>query len=92
MTFPKIIGRYHPECDFEEDFQYENGNYYHNCTRCGKEFVGFKRRTICKKCQNSFMNRLYNFINAFRFKHKLFTKKEKEIINDLYKPRDTDVL
>ena len=36
--------------DWEDDFQYENGNYFHKCDICGKEFIGHKRRVVCKVC------------------------------------------
>ncbi|NCU28735.1 MAG: hypothetical protein EOM85_03655 [Candidatus Moranbacteria bacterium] len=44
-----------PECcknDFTEDFELENGNYYCVCCNCGKEFIGHKRRVICKECES----------------------------------------
>jgi len=37
-------------CDWEEDLQYENGNYFNACVVCGLQFVGHKRRAICKRC------------------------------------------
>ena len=36
--------------DWTEDFEYENGNYSCICQECGNEFIGYKRRTTCKKC------------------------------------------
>ena len=41
-----------PERDWSEDFKLENGNYTCNCIKCGHDFVGYKRRCICKKCSN----------------------------------------
>lgn len=38
--------------DWKEDFQHENGNYYHVCDKCGKQFSGHKRRVFCKLCQS----------------------------------------
>jgi hypothetical protein len=40
--------------DWPEDFRHENGNYMNTCSvnagGCGKEFLGYKRRYICKVC------------------------------------------
>lgn len=38
------------EGNWTEDFSYENGNYMNMCIRCDQEFLGHKRRVICKKC------------------------------------------
>lgn len=35
--------------DWKEDFGYENGNYENTCMKCGKHFVGHKRRVLCKE-------------------------------------------
>lgn len=40
------------ERDWPEDFGHENGEYFCNCSSCGRTFVGYKRRTICKVCAN----------------------------------------
>lgn len=40
------------ECDWEEDFSHENGNYECRCCICGRIFIGHKRRATCKVCQN----------------------------------------
>ncbi len=36
--------------DWTEDFKYENGMYGNKCIKCGQEFIGYKRRLICKIC------------------------------------------
>ena len=36
--------------DYPEDFDQENGDYWHQCKQCGKDFTGHKRRWICKLC------------------------------------------
>ncbi len=36
--------------DWEEDFEHENGNYLNRCTQCGVQFMGYKRRCVCKVC------------------------------------------
>lgn len=33
-----------------EDFDHENGKYCCKCCSCGNEFVGHKRRVVCKEC------------------------------------------
>ncbi len=35
-----------------EDFSHENGNYSNICIRCNNEFLGHKRRIVCKNCSN----------------------------------------
>lgn len=45
-----IIPIMYSENDFEEDSKHENGNYQITCLKCGIDFIGHKRRTICKKC------------------------------------------
>jgi len=37
--------------DFPEDATHENGRYYVVCQRCGEQFIGHKRRVICKVCE-----------------------------------------
>lgn len=36
--------------DYPEDFPGENGNYQCICSKCGKSFLGHKRRVTCKTC------------------------------------------
>ena len=37
--------------DFPEDFHLENGNYWNNCYMCRNQFRGYKRRVVCKICE-----------------------------------------
>jgi hypothetical protein len=37
-------------CNWTGDFQYENGNYVNKCVECGSEFIGYKRRRVCRSC------------------------------------------
>lgn len=37
-------------CDWPEDFDHENGMYSNTCACCGVEFMGHKRRVICREC------------------------------------------
>ena len=39
--------------DWTEDAGHENGNYLCQCLLCGKEFIGHKRRTVCKLCDGA---------------------------------------
>ena len=36
--------------DWTEDFKHENGNYANICVTCKAEFVGYKRRFVCRVC------------------------------------------
>jgi len=38
------------EKSWQEDYSHENGNYMNHCIFCKEEFIGHKRRCICKKC------------------------------------------
>jgi hypothetical protein len=37
-------------CDWHEDAGHKNGSYYCKCLDCDADFVGHKRRHICRKC------------------------------------------
>lgn len=39
------------EWNYPEDYEFENGQYIHNCRECNRTFHGHKRRGICKVCQ-----------------------------------------
>lgn len=39
-----------PDCDWTEDSSHENGNYFCKCLPCGADFIGHKRRLVCRKC------------------------------------------
>ena len=36
--------------NWKEDFVYENGNYMNTCLACDSQFLGYKRRMLCKEC------------------------------------------
>ena len=36
--------------DFPEDFEHENGMYQNTCQHCKVSFLGYKRRLVCKVC------------------------------------------
>ena len=36
--------------DWQEDAGHENGSYFCKCLECDADFVGHKRRHICRKC------------------------------------------
>lgn len=38
------------ERSWKEDASHENGNYYCNCCVCQRQFLGHKRRVLCKVC------------------------------------------
>lgn len=40
--------------DWKEDAALENGNYFNTCGCCGEQFLGHKRRTVCKVCDQYF--------------------------------------
>lgn len=40
----------HPDRDWEEDFTHENGQYICHCCICDLNFIGYKRRAVCKSC------------------------------------------
>ena len=38
------------ERSWTEDFGHENGHYFSTCCECGRQFVGHKRRVMCRVC------------------------------------------
>jgi hypothetical protein len=38
------------ERSYPEDADHENGNYFCECLECQRQFVGHKRRQVCKVC------------------------------------------
>jgi hypothetical protein len=36
--------------DWPEDAPHENGQYFNRCLSCDADFIGHKRRHICRKC------------------------------------------
>lgn len=51
---PQLVRPYwmtgNAENDWTEDATHENGQYFCECASCDKDFVGHKRRKICRKC------------------------------------------
>ena len=39
-----------PENDWPEDADHENGKYFNKCVCCACDFIGHKRRHVCKRC------------------------------------------
>ena len=39
-----------PACDWIEDAGHENGQYFCQCIPCRADFLGHKRRHVCRKC------------------------------------------
>ena len=39
-----------PECDWTEDADHENGQYFNKCVCCACDFIGHKQRHVCKRC------------------------------------------
>ena len=41
--------------NWQSDYKFENGNYQCYCIKCKSQFMGNKRRLICRECfeQNS---------------------------------------
>lgn len=39
-----------PEKDWPEDWPHENGMYYCRCIHCKEQFLGYKRRVVCREC------------------------------------------
>jgi hypothetical protein len=37
--------------DWVEDSHLENGNYWNKCCLCNNNFIGYKRRVVCKLCE-----------------------------------------
>lgn len=51
-----------PDCEYEadcrarnwtEDAGHENGRYSCRCIECGHDFIGHKRRVVCRLCATS---------------------------------------
>ncbi|MEO1830003.1 MAG: hypothetical protein ABGX82_14425 [Pseudomonas sp.] len=38
------------ERNWPEDAEHENGEYFCRCAHCGNQFIGHKRRVVCKAC------------------------------------------
>jgi hypothetical protein len=44
-----------PKKDWPEDWSHENGMYYCRCVHCSEQFIGYKRRVVCKECHTNLM-------------------------------------
>ena len=44
--------------DWPEDYDHENGCYECGCAYCGRTFLGYKRRVVCKVCDRALMELL----------------------------------
>jgi len=42
--------------NWPEDFKHENGNYSNTCFFCFNEFIGYKRRSVCRVCETTTNN------------------------------------
>lgn len=62
------------ELDWPEDRELENGNYQNICYNCDSVFIGYKRRTECKKC----------FINSIQSRLKAAEARVRELESILY--------
>ena len=51
--FKKMLAVNAPDNSWTEDFSHENGMYACICIACQEEFMGHKRRVVCKKCHTS---------------------------------------
>lgn len=52
--------------DFPEDCHFENGNYHNSCSRCDKDFIGFKGRDLCKRCTDLNLRDAQNIKNLLK--------------------------
>ena len=48
IRLPWMKGSHH--CDWFEDFEHDNGNYHQKCFNCEADFIGHKRRIVCREC------------------------------------------
>ncbi len=42
--------------DWPEDSHLENGNYWCKCVTCEADFIGHKRRVVCRECSTPKMS------------------------------------
>ncbi len=47
-----VFGPYQPQ-DWPEDHSHENGDYQNECVYCERQFLGHKRRVVCKLCSEA---------------------------------------
>lgn len=43
----------HEERSYPDDAKHENGAYFNNCVTCLRQFVGHKRRGVCRACRSA---------------------------------------
>lgn len=65
--------------DWVEDFTLENGQYYCQCRDCGNQFIGYKRRIICKVCADKNEPGVPKTRTAMTYDIGSFERKEEEI-------------
>ena len=63
----KGIGDSKPEKDWPEDFSHENGMYYCRCVHCKEQFIGYKRRVVCRECDSAKLPHMSNTNNPVDF-------------------------
>ncbi len=73
------------ENDWHEDFGHENGNYRNKCVVCGVDFLGYKRRCVCKVCHLKFVDKYENLSDQEKTE---FLKKQKQIIDEIWENID----
>ena len=81
--FPNMSGS--DENDWHEDFEHENGNYHNKCVVCGVDFLGYKRRVVCKACHLKFVDKYENLSDKEKTE---FLKKQKQIIDEIWENID----
>lgn len=68
--------------DWREDFAHENGQYFNRCSACDEDFIGHKRRHICRKCYYESKARYEAMTDSERAAFDEFVQKE---IEEFYK-------
>ena len=62
-TFEETIKQ--DERNYTEEFNHENGMYANICTECNNQFIGHKRRIVCKVCAKGWVKvKERNFITV----------------------------
>jgi len=49
-----IVPDFNSPLNWKEDFKHENGNYTCICYQCKRNFIGHKRRPLCKECSDKY--------------------------------------
>lgn len=58
--------------DWLEDFALENGNYECSCFSCGRNFIGYKRRVVCKLCHEKYLAAFVSFTPDFDYEKEFY--------------------